>query len=424
MGKTIPWTVEEINILEEGYKNHDSLQSIADKLPIRSKNATFTKAQKLGFTVKYSKNEKLNKSKIPWTEEEIDILRDCYEKEMPIKDIEQLLPNRTSNGISSMGVKLGFSANHIKKNDPKYKAVYQDYDWCYDRYINKGMSHYEMAEEANCKKRTLVKWCTDIHGLHNRSFKELKHLSDLQKRIICAGLLGDGHIPKDNEHPMYIESHSEPERDYIFWKYSILKDICNFPPQYYDGVDTNFGGDKIYECKPFYRLSTRLLNEMIILGDIHRIELIANLDELQLSCHTLDDGNRNNLWVICLAEYSQEEIDRYIDVVFRKFGLRLFQENSDKRYCHYDAISSKMLDDIILRNIPNNLDIIKKKITENNQIKELRNSRYIISASERIGLARYCKINGLDYDNAKVIFDNNCSIYKELSEGIFLESLN
>lgn len=45
------------------------------------------------------------------------------------------------------------------------------------------------------------------------------------------------------------------------------------------------------------------------------------------------------------------------------FGVQGHQ-NKDLRYVYFNAESSRKIDDIILRNIPNNLDIIKYKILD------------------------------------------------------------
>lgn len=341
-----------------------------------------------------------------WTEEEELLLEKCYKEQLSMDEMVKIL-NKTSSQISDKAVRMGLTKKYIKSNNPKFKAIYQDYDWCYDKYINKSMSYQEMAKEANCTLRVIQKWCSEKYGLNQWTFKEYKKLNEIQRQIIMYGTLGDGHIDKRPDQPMYIESHSIDEKDYIFWKYSFLKDLCNKEPVYYKETYNSFGGNKEYLCKPFYRICTRIINDLISIREMPRLDKIKMLNKFGLSLHTLDDGNRGNLWEICLAEWTQEEINTYIDVCRTKFNLKCIQNNYDKRYVHFTAISSKKLDEIILNNIPNELDIIYKKILKNNKIKPIKYHRYIITENnEKIGLGTYCKTKHLNHECSKDIFDS------------------
>ena len=216
--------------------------------------------------------------------------------------------------ISSRSSYLKLGDKYMRSNNPKFKAPYQDYDWCYERYINKGMSHQEMADECGASLRVIQKWCCEIHKLNARTFKENKEMTDKQYQIILFGTLGDGHIDKRENQPLYIESHAIDEKEYLFWKYDQLKDLCNSPPKYYKEIYSQFGTDKYYLCQPYYRVETRIINQLKEIREMARIDKINRLNEFGLSLHVLDDGNRRDHWQLCLAEYSQEEIDLYIKI--------------------------------------------------------------------------------------------------------------
>ena len=353
-----------------------------------------------------------------WSEDEELLLEKCYKEQMPMTKMMKTL-NKTSSQISDKAIRMGLTKKYIKSNSVKFKAVYQDYNWCYERYINKGMSHQEMADECGASLRVIQKWCSEKHGLNQRTFKEHKKLNDIQRQIIIYGTLGDGHIDKRDEQPMYIESHNIEEKDYLFWKYSFLKDICNNDPVYHKETYSSFGTNKEYLCKPFYRLCTRIVNDLIPIREMNRLDKIKMLNEFGLSLHTLDDGTRHDLWEVCLAEWAQEEIEAYINICRTKFNLECIQNNYDNRYVHFTAISSKKLDEIILNNIPNELDIVHKKILDNSNIKTLQHHRYIITNNnDKIGLGRYCKIKHLNYEYSKNIFDNFNLEY--VNEKVFL----
>lgn len=346
-----------------------------------------------------------HQKRILWTEDDKKQLEEYYKMGLSFEDISTRM-DRTVSSINRMSNELRLGDKYTRTNNPNFKAIYQDYNWCYDRYINKGMSHQEMADEAGCKLRVIQKWCSEKHGLNQWTFKEYKKLNDIQRQIIMYGTLGDGHIDKRPDQPMYIESHSIGEKDYIFWKYSFLKDICNNEPVYYKETYNSFGGNKEYLCKPFYRINTRIINDLIGIREMPRLDKIKMLNEFGLSLHTLDDGSRDNLWEVCLAEWTDEEVDTYIDICKTKFNLECIRSNHDDRYIYFTAISSTKLDNIILRNVPNDLDIIHKKILDNDRIKRVQNYRYIIlENNEKIGLGRYCKVHRLDYEYCRDIFD-------------------
>ena len=302
-----------------------------------------------------------------WTKNEEKLLEELYKNGYSYDEISHRM-KKSVNSINSRCFELGLGKKYIRSNNPNFKAVYQDYDWCYERYINQGMTHQEMADECGASLRVIQKWCADIHGLNSRTFKNHKTLSNIQYQIVLFGTLGDGHIDKRKTQPMYIECHSIEEKDYLFWKYGILKNLCNSEPKYHDGQYNDFNSNKLYWCNPFYRFETRIINQLKGIREMPRIEKIKRLNEFGLSLHCLDDAHRDkSSWELCLAEYTQEEIDLYIKICRDNFELKAIQKK-DKRYIRFDADSSRKIDLIILQNIPNNLDIIKKKILNNSKI--------------------------------------------------------
>lgn len=295
-----------------------------------------------------------------WTEEEINRYIELYKENVPFSEISLEL-NRSLSALTSKSIQLGLPQLYPRKNNTTAYKDYHDYEWNYERYIIKGMSHQEMADEAGVKLRTIEKWCGDIYGLHNRSFRKLVRLTDIQKQIIISGSLGDGHICVSTKEPIYIEGHAEDEKEYLLWKYNILKNICNKPPKYSDPKIKIFNG-KEYLSQASYRLSTRVVDELYELHDMSRIEKINYLNELGYSTHMLDDGSRSKCnWEVCLAEWSSEEKNLYLQILSEKYDIhgRILK---DDRYVSFDKTSSCKIDAMMLNNIDNSIDIIKKKI--------------------------------------------------------------
>lgn len=306
-----------------------------------------------------------------WTKEEIEILKKSYENQLPLKDIQKLI-NRSLQAISIKARDMGFTELCVRKNSINYKAIYQEYDWCYDHFINKGMDFPEMAEEAGTSLRTIQKWCGDIHKLNYNTYKYIKKLNEKQKEIISIGIIGDGHIDKRPEQSIYIESHAEDEKDYLFWKYEFLKDLCHHEPVY-SVPCIKILNDKSYQCQGSYRLSTRSINDLATIREMSRINIIQNITEFQLCLLLLDDGYRGTNWELCVAAWSNEEKNSFLSLMSNKFNINC-HITSDPRYILFNSESSRKIDSMILKYVPNNLDIILKKIINNSKIRRRENA--------------------------------------------------
>lgn len=253
----------------------------------------------------------------------------------------------------------------IDKHSMHYKADYQDYDWCYQHFINEGMSHKEMAELANCSVRVIKKWCVERHRLTNDLRGETVKLTDRQRSIIIGGLLGDGHIDKREKYPLYILSHAEDQKDYLYWNYQELKNLCNHAPTYYPGKKNVRIRDTICDTQPVYRLETRTYKSIGELRGLSIKELVDQLDELSFSVWMLDDGNHHRkAWKLC-TPFSDEICYYIIDKIYEKFNIQggLSPNNTiHYNYIRFIRSESRKIDDYILRNIPNDLDVVQHKI--------------------------------------------------------------
>lgn len=250
------------------------------------------------------------------------------------------------------GVELVF--NPKARTTPK---LYQNKDWLYNQKIILGKSNGEIADEFGWTKRVIEKW-VQLFCLGARDFKKEKTLSPLQISLIKGSILGDGHIAENNS---FIVSHAEDQKEYLFWKYEILKDVCSSPPAYYQGQKKYFLGDRVYDCKPWYRFNTRLLNCLGNIKNIPKTKIISDLDDLGVAIWFLDDGNREECnWRLCFAALGNEEKEKTIEALERR-GI-FSHLCKDTRYLFVNAEGSRKLDEIILRNVPKELDIIRTKI--------------------------------------------------------------
>ena len=122
-------------------------------------------------------------------------------------------------------------------------------------------------------------------------------------------MLGDGHIDKREDQPMFIENHAENQKDYLYYKYDIMKDFCNIKPTYIKSKYYNFGTEKQYKCQPQYRICTRIHECLKDYRGKTYTYLLNIMNEYSLSIWVLDDGHRDEKWDLCVAQYTQKDID-------------------------------------------------------------------------------------------------------------------
>jgi hypothetical protein len=324
-----------------------------------------------------------------WTKEEIDILIKSYQDSLSINDICKLL-NRTSQSICSKARRLGLTQLYIKPNSSKYTAIYQNYNWCYQHYIIEGMNYQEMANLANCSKRVIEKWCSEKHQLNRLTRINEKQLTEEQFQIIMMGTLGDGHIDKRPTQHMYIESHAEDEKEYIFWKYDKLKNLCNNEPKYYKGKPRSFGTDKIYETQNYYRMSTHLLSCLTEIFNMTKQQKIDKMTDFGLCLYLLDDGYRSSSqWSLCVAMLTEEDKQFFVEKCKKlNYNCHILKDN---RYISFDSVSSRQIDKKMIE-IFGDIDIIKKKILNNNLAKD-PNYLYVNVNGNNIGISAYIRHN-------------------------------
>jgi len=271
-----------------------------------------------------------------------------------------------------------------------FKAPYQEYEWCYERYIKKRLEIKEISKQEGYSMRVLQKWIHEKFKLKRIPDRYIYKLNDIQKDIIIGSLLGDGHINKVKNQPIFIVSHAENQKDYLYWKYNIFSNLCNKEPTRKESYIRKFKiGD--YKCQPLYRFTTKIIAELEYYKNLNKIETINLLNELSFCVFMLDDGYRGDSnWSVCVASFDLNEKYKLIEICRDKFLLNCHIQK-DNRYILFDSYSSKEIDDLILKNIPNELDIIIYKILKNSKIRKLANYVYVIKDNKKIGISTYYK---------------------------------
>jgi len=350
-----------------------------------------------------------------WTKEEENKLVELVDKITSYEEIAVILNKRTSSAINSKVASMGIETKY--PNSSNFKAIYQNYDWCYQKYIIEGLSQEEMAIESGCNLRVLKKWLVEKHRITQEYRQENKKLSERQKDLIIGSMLGDGHIDRREEQPMFIEAHAENQKDYIYFKYNILKDLCNNPPVRKEACYSDFNG-KSYLCQPSYRFCTRLHDCLKEFRGTTYTYLLSLMNEFSFSIWMLDDAYRGNSnWELCIAEYTSDDTQFAINLLNNRFNLNS-KLQKDIRYLRFDARSSREIDKIILRNISNDLDIIKYKITDNKNLHNEEKRIYIEHNNEKILFADFCRNHNLDYKSTYYKVFNDYQNARDILEGL------
>lgn len=234
--------------------------------------------------------------------------------------------------------------------------LYRDRNWLFEQMIIFGKTEKQLSQEFGWTKRVIEKW-VQIYGFGDNNFKNLKTINSIQESLIKGSLLGDGHITEEG---IFIVSHCEAQKDYLFWKYNLLKDCCKKEPTYYPSTIKTIRNQKCY-IQPAYRLNTRKIIQIKNLKYLTKIDIIKNLNDFEFAIWMLDDGYRDKwTWDLCLGNLSEEEkleVERFLLQKNLSFVYR-----KDRRYIRFHNQATRVIDEIILNNIPNDLDIINNKI--------------------------------------------------------------
>lgn len=148
--KVIPWTNEEIEILRELYADGNVLANM-NRLPGRTIDAAWRKATKLGI-----------KWKITWTPEEDDIIRAGYTSGTPLKELLKLLPVRSHKGVRDRAARLGLTGTF---NGPMFCT----FSWIAEaakKELSAGtpMTAVALTERVGATKASMYRVLRKLHG--------------------------------------------------------------------------------------------------------------------------------------------------------------------------------------------------------------------------------------------------------------------
>ena len=134
-------------------------------------------------------------------------------------------------------------------------------------------------------------------------------------------------------------------------------------PTRYGEKQQYFSDGNYYNCQASYRFNTRTYDSLRPFREMTNRDLLLSLNEYSFSIWMLDDGhcNEDGGWDLCCPLKTQEDRDYLTAILKDKFNL-IARQQKDDRYFRFHIDDSIKITDIIMKNIPHNLDIIKYKI--------------------------------------------------------------
>ena len=154
-------------------------------------------------------------------------------------------------------------------------------------------------------------------------------LTQLQKSLIIGSILGDGYIRiVPGRKDAFLEiNHSIKAKEYVDWKYSVLKNICRSGPK---KRDTNEG-------RVAYRFFTKQNHEITNLLNLFYkdgkkiVPSSLKLDPVVLAVWFMDDGSKSKSNVYLNSQQFSLACQNRLLQKLRQFGLKA-RLNRDKKY--------------------------------------------------------------------------------------------
>lgn len=179
-----------------------------------------------------------------------------------------------------------------------------------------------------------------------------------QRESIIGMILGDAYLqPTGKRNARLRLEHSTKQKDYIFWKYELLKNFMQSKPKLYKRYNPRWKKEYYYyRCqthsspifgrlrKRFYQNSRKTIPE--------NIEVLLK-SPLTLAIWVMDDGylyKRDKHLFIYLPPYTEEEISRLREALKKNFGLESKygeKKKGKERFLWFDKRNTQHLIEII-----------------------------------------------------------------------------
>lgn len=159
-------------------------------------------------------------------------------------------------------------------------------------------------------------------------------LSEFQQQLILGCVLGDGYMRMKTHAHLQI-THSFKQKEYVDWKYQILKNLTITPPKTYKG-----NGDRVG-----YRFFTKSLPELTSIykkfysNKIKRVPKDIILKPVTLAVWYVDDGSRS--YKSCYFNTQEFDLESQNNLIKALSKLKIKARlNKDKQYFRIRVLTS------------------------------------------------------------------------------------
>jgi len=187
-------------------------------------------------------------------------------------------------------------------------------------------------------------------------------LNEDQEQVLIGTVLGDGHLGSPNKvNPYFSTNCCIKDKDYIWWKYNMLKSTEMFKRPPYEQTHHSFG--KLRQVVELHsRASHSLLKyyNWFYPNGVKRIprEILDRLQPLGLAVWFMDDGCFS-IWIgnrrkgrkgklykkvnICMGDFLYEDVELSRNYLLSKFGLdfKIYPKLKNSKGLHILAINKR-----------------------------------------------------------------------------------
>lgn len=234
-----------------------------------------------------------------------------------------------------------------------------------DLYLVQMKTDEEIAKILNTSKMTI---CRNRKKFNIKTFERWQRNycepTEEQKEIIYGSLLGDGSISNGfrkgiRYQSIFEEKHCSKQKDYVFWKYLKLKNLCLSEPK-------EIKNSLQWRIRTFAHPFFSKLRENIYPREIKTLNetFLNNIGPLGLAVWYMDDGTiskQSNFVKFCTCSFTINEHQILIKWLKNKFSLETYMKIYGKyRFLVVEKESRKLLFQILKEYVINSM---KYKIT-------------------------------------------------------------
>ncbi len=192
------------------------------------------------------------------------------------------------------------------------------------------------------------------------SLKKEMQLTPLQRSFIIGSMLGDAtmRVGRKAKNANFKIDHCLEQKEYVFWKYEILKSFVTTPPKLsYRTTKDGVRYEKSWRFRTLRHPALTDIYDQFYTTESYRCGkkivpdfVIENLDPFIMAIWVMDDGSYNQGKIdISTYSFTLQEIEKLLSSIKMKFNITmLYYKDRDKGYRIYcNKAETQKLADLI-----------------------------------------------------------------------------